>query len=196
MSVSAVGENASIPEEIQENETSSLWSAWGLLSQAAAYRHSMGNIRLPGGITINWREVPCVLCLAIAVGRCAISVLFLSIPSTTTLLLTLSSATGIYHIRESMGLRSLGTQIYQLQLTISQLEQLRMKYEVQGASVECTLKELAELEIRFLEIKAALEQTAQLLGEREAEHKALNDDLRALYEKYAALLTAPKTVSS
>lgn len=195
----AVGEvGISIHErEVEREEEGSSETLWHVFEKAASFKESLGDINLFGIVSVNWREIPCVLGLAIAVSNFVTSFIFtVSTPISVTLLLAMASCTGIYYIRDSLNLRSLSFQINELKKINASLEEIRIKYENQGEAVETTLKELLEVEVRLLKIKAALDQTTKLLGDREAEYKVLNDDHRKLYQQYEALLMQLKQNAS
>jgi hypothetical protein len=195
----AVGET-SIPIhelEIERKDEKESDALWHVFERAASFKESLGDVNLLGIVSVNWREVPCVLGLAIAVSNFVTSFIFtVSTPISVTLLLATASCTGIYYIRDSLNLRSLSFQINELRKINASLEEIRIKYENQGEAVETTLKELLEVEVRLLKIKAALDQTTKLLGDREVEYKALNDDHRKLYQQYESLLMQLKQNAS
>lgn len=154
---------------------------WRFLGKAQAYKETLGDVNLFGMAKVNWREIPCIVGLAYAVSNFVISFIFtVSTPTSVSLLLALSSSAGIYYIRDSLNLRSLAFQIQQLKEINAKLEEIRVKYEHQGQTVQASLNDLLILEGRLAQIN-------RLLNEREDEYRALNEEHRQLYEKYLSL---------
>jgi len=179
-------------EKFEEEETrySVTGIALAIFERVNAMKDSLGDVSLLGIISVNWRELPCVMGLAIAAYHCFKAIFFWSLPPLIPVALGTVSAIGMYYIRDALSLRSLNYQINQLRITIADLEVVRLKYLEQGESVEITLKELTAVEKRLHELNGALDQTTKLLSEREAEYRALNEDHRQLYLKYEALFTS------
>ncbi|HNA61795.1 MAG TPA: hypothetical protein PKW79_01810 [Rhabdochlamydiaceae bacterium] len=179
-------------EKFEEEETrySVTGIALTIFERVNAMKDSLGDVSLLGIISVNWRELPCVMGLAIAAYHCFKAIFFWSLPPLMPIALGTVSAIGMYYIRDALSLRSLNYQINQLRITIADLEVVRLKYLEQGESVEITLKELTAVEKRLHELNVALDQTTKLLSKIEVEYRALNEDHRQLYLKYEALFTS------
>lgn len=191
--IEAVSEtNLTRQEKFEEEETrySVTGIALTIFERVNAMKDSLGDVSLLGIISVNWRELPCVMGLAIAAYHCFKAIFFWSLPPLMPIALGAVSTIGMYYIRDALSLRSLNYQINQLRITIADLEVVRLKYLEQGESVEITLKELTAVEKRLHQLNGALDQTTKLLSEREAEYRALNEDHRQLYLKYEALFTS------
>jgi hypothetical protein len=189
--VTAIGEaNFTREEKLEEEETrySVTGIALTIFERVSAMKDALGDVSLLGIVSVNWREIPCVMGLAVAAYHCFKAIFFWTLPPLVPITLGIVSAVGMYYIRDALSLRSLNYQINQLRITIADLEALRVKYLEQGQSVEITLNELTIVEKRLHELNGALAQSTKLLSEREAEYRALNDDHRQLYLRYEALL--------